>query len=133
METIEYRKKIDEAYNTDQSVLFRWQQTEKFLEPKESLNAGLDIGERTALTKRLEDLYNINFDSTNIDLDWDIPSRFNATMIGFIFTHTNRDDSISFRTEVSRMSMKHVFEIDNIFDKNFYLETKGRMADNILE
>ena len=34
METIEYRKKIDEAYNTDQSVLFRWKQTEKFLEPK---------------------------------------------------------------------------------------------------
>ena len=69
METIEYRKKIDETYNTDQSVLFRWEQTEKFLEPKELLNAGLDIGERTALTKRLEDLYNINFDSTNIDLD----------------------------------------------------------------
>ena len=69
METIEYRKKIDEAYNTDQSVLFRWKQTEKFLEPKELLSAGLDIGERTALTKRLEDLYNINFDSTNIDLD----------------------------------------------------------------
>ena len=69
METIEYRKKIDEAYNNDQSVLFRWKQTEKLLEPKELLRAGLDIGERTALTKRLEDLYNINFDSTNIDLD----------------------------------------------------------------
>ena len=92
-------------------------------------------------TSTLHPIYNTNepssienwTDSTNIDLDWDIPSRFNATMIGFIFTHTNRDDSISFRTEVSRMSMKHVFEIDNIFDKNFYLETKGRMADNILE
>mgnify|MGYP003132970808 CR=1 FL=1 len=72
-------------------------------------------------------------DSINPDLDWDIPSRFNATMIGFLFEYTNREDSINFRAEVSRMSMKHVFEIDNIFDKNFYLETRGRMDDNILE
>jgi len=72
-------------------------------------------------------------DQLNIDLEWDIPSRFNATMIGFIFNYTDREDSVNFRIEASRMSMKHVFEIDNIFDKNFYLETKGRMADNILE
>ena len=72
-------------------------------------------------------------DQVNTDLEWDIPSRFNATMIGFIFNYTDREDSVNFRIEASRMSMKHVFEIDNIFDKNFYLETKGRMADNILE
>jgi len=72
-------------------------------------------------------------DQVNPDLGWDIPSRFNATMIGFIFDYTDREDSVNFRTEVSRMSMKHVFEINNIFDKNFYLETKGRMTDNILE
>ena len=72
-------------------------------------------------------------DQVNPDLEWDIPSRFNATMIGFIFDYTDREDSVNFRTEVSRMSMKHVFEIGNVFDKNFYLETKGRMADNISE
>ena len=56
METIEYRKKIDETYNTDQSVLFRWKQTENFLEPKELLNAGLDIGECYVLLNLLDDL-----------------------------------------------------------------------------
>jgi len=89
----------------------------------------------------LQTIYNTNdptsisgwADNINPDLGWDIPSRFNATMIGFLFEYADREDSINFRVEVSRMSMKHVFEIDNLFDKNFYLETKGRMANNILE
>ena len=56
METIEYRKKIGTTYNTDQSVLFRWKKTEKILEPKELLNAGLDIGECYVLLNLLDDL-----------------------------------------------------------------------------
>ena len=56
METIEYRKKFGTTYNTDQSVLFRWKQTEKILEPKELLNAGLDIGECYVLLNLLDDL-----------------------------------------------------------------------------
>ena len=56
METIEYRKKIGTTYNTDQSVLFRWKQTEKFMEPKELLNAGLEIGECYVLLNLLYDL-----------------------------------------------------------------------------
>ena len=56
METIEYRKKIGKTYNTDHSVLFRWKQTEKILEPKKLLNAGLEIGECYVLLNLLYDL-----------------------------------------------------------------------------
>ena len=50
------QKKIGKTYNTGQSALFRWKQTEKILEPKELLNTGLDIGECYVLLNLLDDL-----------------------------------------------------------------------------
>lgn len=69
MNEIIYRKKIHKQYNTNSSVLFRWKQTETFIDKNLILKKGLDIGERTDFTKRLENVYKIQFDSTDIDLD----------------------------------------------------------------
>ena len=64
-----YNKSIDRNYNTNTSVLFRWKETENFIDKALKLKKGLDIGERSDFTERLENIYNIQFDSTHVDLD----------------------------------------------------------------
>lgn len=65
--------------------------------------------------------------------DWDVPSRFNATMLGFSFEDLDTETQATFRLGVNNLGMKHIFEIENIFDKNYYLETGGRIHSNISE
>lgn len=69
MKTNKYRTVIDGDYASDESVLYRWKHTEKFIIPKSDISHGLDIGDRTGLTCRLEKLFKVRFDSTDIDLD----------------------------------------------------------------
>lgn len=69
MNTSVYRNRIDETYNSGQSILVRWKQTENFIIARDFIRTGLDIGDRSAFTERLENIFNIKFDSTNIDLD----------------------------------------------------------------
>ena len=65
-----------------------------------------------------------------ISYDWDIPSRFNAATLEFIFEPGNTV-AASFR--FNHLAMKHVFEIENIFNKNFYIESLGRNTSNMHE
>ena len=59
---------------------------------------------------------------------WDIPNRFNAAMVGFHFRFLNYEGAALLKTRVHNMGMKHIFEIDDIFAKDYYLETKGRIC-----
>ena len=73
-----------------------------------------------------------NFNLGNItSTEWDIPSRFNASMLGFSLQYTNIESRATFRLAVNNLGIKHVFEIENIFNKNYYLETGGRHHPNI--
>jgi len=49
-----YRNRIDETYNSGQSILVRWKQTENFIIARDFIRTGLDIGDRSAFTERLE-------------------------------------------------------------------------------
>ena len=64
-----YRNNIDFNFNSSEHVKIRWQKTLKFLEENKAINNGLDIGDRTDFTMKLEKFYKCSFNNTNIDLD----------------------------------------------------------------
>ena len=49
-----YRNNIDFNFNSSEHVKIRWQKTLKFLEENKAINNGLDIGDRTDFTMKLE-------------------------------------------------------------------------------
>jgi hypothetical protein len=68
-----YRTVVDGEWCADPAHQLRWDRTISFLRgvpvsvPPPS--AGLDIGDRTPMTARLEELFGCRFDSTSADLD----------------------------------------------------------------
>lgn len=79
-----------------------------------------------------ETIYNMD---SPFSFDWDIPSSFDAAMIYFQIKEYSPHNGAQavFGANVHNLGVKHVFEIENIYDKNFYLETKGRCGENISE
>ena len=64
-----YRNNIDSNFNSFKHAKIRWQKTLKFLEENDAINNGLDIGDRTDFTTKLEKFYKCSFNNTDIDLD----------------------------------------------------------------
>lgn len=65
----QFRKQITHEYSSNLATIIRWEKTLKFLTPIHDAKRGLDIGDRTEFTARLEDFFNVPFDNTEIDLD----------------------------------------------------------------
>ncbi len=68
-----YRTVVDREWCADPAHQLRWDRTIAFLRgapaPVPPPAAGLDIGDRTPMTGRLEELYGCRFDTTATDLD----------------------------------------------------------------
>lgn len=64
-----FRKKVNETYIQSATTQRRWKKTLNFLESASPAKSGLEIGERTPLTAKMEDLFGCSFENTNIDLD----------------------------------------------------------------
>jgi len=64
-----FRHKIDEIYEMKPSTKIRWERTLEFLIKIPSAKVGLDIGDRTQLTKKCEEFFGISFEDTTGDLD----------------------------------------------------------------
>ena len=65
---------------------------------------------------------------------WDIPNRFNALVLDL---HTNSHlaytGKTSLSTRIHHLSVKHVFEVGNIINKEFYIDSLGRTNDYLNE
>lgn len=65
-----YRIKINEEYEKNETHIYRWKNTVKFLNSSVgNFKNGLDIGDRSPMTNILEDIYKIDFENTTVDLD----------------------------------------------------------------
>jgi len=64
-----FRHKIDEIYEQNRFTKIRWEKTLKFLHSFSNGYTGLDIGDRTNLTGKLEDYFGFAFENTDVDLD----------------------------------------------------------------
>lgn len=68
-----YRTVVDGAWCSDPAHETRWGKTIEFLRGSEAVrrpvSSGLDIGDRTPMTDRLESLFGCRFDTTSVDLD----------------------------------------------------------------
>lgn len=64
-----FRKQVNDAYVQTGATQRRWKKTLNFLKGVMPAKSGLDIGERTPLTDKLEGLFGCTFENTNIDLD----------------------------------------------------------------
>jgi SAM-dependent methyltransferase len=65
----QYRNAITAEYIQDQATTIRWEKTLKFINKDYSCSRGLDLGDRTPFTDKLEDVFGCPFDNTDIDLD----------------------------------------------------------------
>ena len=66
-----YRKKINSKYSYLDTNTIRWSKTLDFIGTCDTVNSGLDIGDRTSFTVELEKVFGCAFGNTNIDLDTD--------------------------------------------------------------
>tara|TARA_B110000014_G_scaffold261522_1_gene253410 strand:- start:12947 stop:13495 length:549 start_codon:yes stop_codon:yes gene_type:complete len=64
-----YRNNIDSNFNSFKHVKIRWEKTLNFLHINHDIKNGLDIGDRTNFTEKLENFYKCSFNNTDIDLD----------------------------------------------------------------
>ena len=64
----QYKNEINLEYVSDISTKIRWEKTLRFIDPIRA-TSGLDVGDRTPLTKKLETKFSCKFDSTKGDLD----------------------------------------------------------------
>ncbi|MCE1273584.1 MAG: class I SAM-dependent methyltransferase [Chlorobiaceae bacterium] len=69
----EFRTVVDSAWCSDPAHTVRWEKTIAFLQASgltgRKISSGLDIGDRTPMTERLETLCGCQFDNTSVDLD----------------------------------------------------------------
>jgi len=65
-----YRKNINiDTYSILESNALRWEKTLSFIGEQQRMRNGLDIGDKTTFTDKLECMFNCSFDNTSIDLD----------------------------------------------------------------
>ena len=83
------RHKIDKDYESNPRHLRRWELTIEWLKQFEIKGECLDCGNRTTLTDHMENIFEINIDNTEHNLDWFRPGfgNFNNVFIFEVIEH----------------------------------------------
>ena len=62
--------KIDSNYSNKPATKIRWRKSLDFIGDKTSFKSALDIGDRSGLTEMMESMYQVKFDNTTGNLDY---------------------------------------------------------------